>query len=105
MHRYTPDTLNHILNDYLRPFRIRLDTMRNEAMRTTEREDVSTKDDVDADKKIDKIDKTLDDITEYEKTLAHYAAMRIEIDLDDGVKVNYCKFSELLFEFDKKLCK
>ena len=73
-------------------------------MRTTEREDVSSKEKTDADKKIDKIDKTLDDINAYEKVLAHYAAQRIEIDLDDGVKVNYCKFKELLFEFDKKLC-
>jgi len=105
MHRYTPDTLNNILNDYLRPFRIRLDTMREESMRITESESSSSRDKTDADRKIDKIDKTLDDINEYEKTLAHYAAMRIEIDLDDGVKVNYCKFKELLFEFDKKLCK
>ena len=79
--------------------------MREESMRITESESSSSRDKTEADKKIDKIDKTLDDITEYEKTLAHYAAMRIEIDLDDGVKVNYCKFSELLFEFDKKLCK
>jgi len=105
MHRYTPDTLNHILNDYLRPFRIRLESMRDESMRTTESESSSSREKTEADKKIDKIDKTLDDINEYEKTLAHYAAMRIEIDLDDGVKVNYCKFKELLFEYDKKLCK
>jgi hypothetical protein len=105
MHRYTPDTLNNILNDYLRPFRNRLETMRNEAMRTTEREDVTPREKTEADKKIDKIDKTLDDINAYEKILAHYAAQRIEIDLDDGVKVNYCKFKELLVEFDKKLCK
>ena len=105
MHRYTPDTLNHILNDYLRPFRIRLDTMRNEALRVTESEDVSARDKTQADKRIDKIDKTLSDINEYEKTLAHYAAQRIEIDLDDGVKVNYCKFQDLLFKFDAKLCK
>jgi len=105
MHRYTPDTLNHILNDYLRPFRIRLDSMRNESMRLTERVDSSAKEKADADKKIDKIDKTLHDINEYEKVLAHYAAQRIAIDLDDGVKVNYCKFKELLYEFDKKFCK
>ena len=105
MHRYTPDTLNHILNDYLRPFRIRLDTMRSESMRITESEEVSARDKTEADKKIDKIDKTLDDITVYEKVLDHYAKQRIEIDLDDGVKVNYCKFKDLLFEFDKKLCK
>ncbi len=105
MHRYTLDTLNHILNDYLRPFRIRLDTMRNDCLRITESEEVSARDKTEADKKIDKIDKTLDDITEYEKVLDHYAKQRIEIDLDDGVKINYCKFKDLLFEFDKKLCK
>jgi len=105
MHRYTPDTCNQILNDYLRPFRIRLDTMREEALRITESESVTTREKNESEKKIDKIDKTLDDINEYEKLLAHYAAQRIEIDLDDGVKVNYCKFKELLFEFDKKLCK
>ena len=79
--------------------------MRNEAMRTTEREDIPQRERTEADKKIDKIDKTLDDINAYEKVLAHYAAQRIEIDLDDGVKVNYCKFKDVLFEFDKKLCK
>ena len=105
MHRYTPDTLNNILNDYLRPFRVRLETMRNEALRLTEREDISAREKTAAQKRIEKIDKALADIDDYEKVLAHYAAQRIEIDLDDGVKVNYCKFNEVLFEFDKKLCK
>ena len=31
-------------------------------------------------------------------TLTNFAQNRVEIDLDDGVKVNYCKFSDVLYE-------
>lgn len=32
----------------------------------------------------------------YDEKLRHYADMRIQLDLDDGVKVNYGKFGDLL---------
>ncbi len=38
----------------------------------------------------------LKDCREYAKTLFSVATQRIEIDLDDGVKVNYQKFKEVL---------
>ena len=31
----------------------------------------------------------------YDEAIAHIANQRIEIDLDDGVKVNYAKFQEV----------
>ena len=34
----------------------------------------------------------------YHEKLRHYADMRITLDLDDGVKVNYGKFGDLLAE-------
>ena len=34
----------------------------------------------------------------YDEKLRHYADMRIQLDLDDGVKVNYGKFGDLLAE-------
>ncbi len=34
----------------------------------------------------------------YREKLSHYADMRITLDLDDGVKVNYGKFGDLLAE-------
>ena len=34
----------------------------------------------------------------YDEQLRHYADMRIQLDLDDGVKVNYGKFGDLLAE-------
>ena len=34
----------------------------------------------------------------FDEKLRHYADMRITLDLDDGVKVNYGKFGDLLAE-------
>ena len=36
--------------------------------------------------------------TTYDEKLRHYADRRIKLDLDDGVKVNYGKFGDLLAE-------
>jgi len=38
------------------------------------------------------------------EVLTAYAQNAEEIDLDDGVKVNYCKFKDILYEI-KGLCK
>jgi hypothetical protein len=42
--------------------------------------------------------KQLAELQEYDDKLRHYADRRIALDLDDGVKVNYAKFGELLAE-------
>ena len=34
----------------------------------------------------------------FDEKLRHYADMKIALDLDDGVKVNYGKFGDLLAE-------
>lgn len=36
------------------------------------------------------------ELREFDDKLKHYADMRISLDLDDGVKVNYGKFGDLL---------
>ena len=48
-----------------------------------------------ANKKKTKLIKQLDEIKLYDLALAHVANERIEIDLDDGVKVNYAKFQNI----------
>ena len=60
------------------------------------REDISAKEKTTALKEIDKLEIMLKDCREYEKTLYNIATQRISIDLDDGVKVNYQKFKDLL---------
>ena len=44
-----------------------------------------------ATKRRDKLTKQLKECREYDEKLAHLALSRIELDLDDGVKVNYRK--------------
>ena len=43
-------------------------------------------------------DSQLDELRRYDEQLRHYADQRIALDLDDGVKVNYAKFGDLLAE-------
>ncbi len=44
----------------------------------------------------DSLIKKFSELRSYDDRLRHYADMRISIDLDDGVKVNYGKFGDLL---------
>jgi cell division septal protein FtsQ len=49
-------------------------------------------------KQKDKLIKQLDELRRFDENLRHYADQRITLDLDDGVKVNYGKFGDLLAE-------
>lgn len=97
MHRYKSDTASIVLNDYLREFRTKLtarkDNLENISISTSASQGDKTK----ALKEIEKIKKVLDEIDGYERdTLYPLATKQIEIDLDDGVKVNYPKFGTAL---------
>ncbi|MDM9210857.1 BREX-1 system adenine-specific DNA-methyltransferase PglX, partial [Klebsiella pneumoniae] len=49
-------------------------------------------------KEIDSLTKQLTELRSFDDQLKHYADMKIQLDLDDGVKVNYGKFGTLLAE-------
>lgn len=49
-------------------------------------------------KEIEMLRKQHVELLAYDEKLRHYADMRIQLDLDDGVKVNYGKFGDLLAE-------
>ena len=49
-------------------------------------------------KERDKLTRQLDELRRFDEQLRHYADLRIRLDLDDGVKVNYGKFGDLLAE-------
>ena len=59
-------------------------------------ENASAREKTRATKDIDNIESKLKELKDYEKTLHDFAARKIDIDLDDGVKVNYLKFKEIL---------
>ncbi|CAC9496411.1 Type II restriction-modification enzyme, methylase family protein (STM4495 in Salmonella) [uncultured Gammaproteobacteria bacterium] len=44
------------------------------------------------------LEKKQTELSEFDDKLKHYADRRISLDLDDGVKVNYGKFGDLLAE-------
>ena len=46
----------------------------------------------------DKLEKQQVELLAFDEKLRHYADRRIMLDLDDGVKVNYGKFGDLLAE-------
>ena len=49
-------------------------------------------------KEKDKLIKQREELSRFDEKLRHYADQRISLDLDDGVKVNYGKFGDLLAE-------
>ena len=97
MHRYTPDTLNHILNKYVREFIGKL-KVRKEHLEYVKASG-SAGEQSKAIKEMDKLDKMLLDVQEYEREILYnLATERIAIDLDDGVLVNYNKFGKAIKE-------
>lgn len=95
MHRYRPDTVSIVLNDYLREFRTKLTARKSqlEAVSISASASEQTK----ALREIENIKKMLADVDAYEHdTLYPLATQQVEIDLDDGVKVNYLKLGAAL---------
>lgn len=97
MHRYRPDTVSVVLNDYLREFRTKLQARKESYEQIEISASASQKDKTQAIKAIDKVNKVLDEVNDYEREILYpLAGKNIEIDLDDGVKHNYPLFGAAL---------
>lgn len=97
MHRYTPDTLNKILNGYLIEYREKLNT-RMEHLDHLIVSGSSTEQ-TKAQKEKDKLRVIILELQEYEREIIRPLAIeRINIDLDEGVLVNYNKFGKAIKE-------
>jgi hypothetical protein len=97
MHRYTPDTLNQILNGYLREYKEKISAQIEHLDHIIETglSSEATK----ATKQQDKYRAILLELQEYERDILYpLASERIAIDLDDGVLVNYNKFGMAIKE-------
>ena len=90
LHRYTPDTIGTVRVDYLHKLQR---IYENEINRMQDMMDHSsnTREVAASSKRKEKLQKQLKECREYDEKLAHLALSRIELDLDDGVKVNYRK--------------
>lgn len=90
MHRYDADTTGRVRMDYLH----RLEQIYgDEINRITVdiQESTVNKERAKLQKRLIKLQKQVKECREYDENIAHLALERIEIDLDDGVKMNYDK--------------
>ena len=94
MHRYQPDTIARIRTDYVHEQQSRYRT----AIEDLEQRIASaaTSERVKLNKKLKTIQDQASELHTYEEKIHHLADQMIPIDLDDGVKVNYAKFQDVL---------
>jgi type II restriction/modification system DNA methylase subunit YeeA len=97
MHRYNPDTVGLVLNNYLREFRAKLASRQEHLEQASISASASQSEKTRALKEIEKLKKTIRELDDYERDILYpLATRRVVIDLDDGVKVNYRKFGKAL---------
>ncbi len=102
LHRYYEGTLSRMRTEYVIPLQgkinARIEQLASEIQRIT-----STSHRRKLEKEQDTLRKQQTELQAFDEKLRHYADMRINLDLDDGVKVNYGKFGDLLAEV-KAVC-
>lgn len=94
MHRYQPDTIARIRTDYVHEQQSRYRTAIADL--ETRIANASTSERVKLNKKLKTLNDQATEIHAYEEKIHHLADQMISIDLDDGVKVNYAKFQDVL---------
>lgn len=94
MHRYQPDLLARMRTDYVHEqqerYRTQIQMLEDSAQNAAPSERVKLN------KQITKLKDQALEIQKYEEKIHHLADQMISIDLDDGVKVNYAKFQDVL---------
>ena len=97
LHRYNESTLSRMRAEYVVPLtgkiQSRIDMLEKDAAVASSNAEKSK-----LNKDIDKLKKKYVELLSFDEKLRHYADLRIQLDLDDGVKVNYGKFGDLLAE-------
>lgn len=97
LHRYNEGTLARMRTEYVIPLTAKLNTYANKLATDIENETVTSER-----KRLEKELTTLHsqqaELATFDEKLRHHADQRISLDLDDGVKVNYGKFGDLLAE-------
>jgi len=97
MHRYRPDTVSVVLNGYLREFRTKLLSRKSHLEAVSISSSASPGEKTKALKEIESLGKMIEELESYERDVLYpLATQQLEIDLDDGVKVNYQKFGPAL---------
>lgn len=95
LHRYNDATLSRMRTEYVVPLLARYQgniDLVSDQLKSAESGAATTR----LKKELDGLSKKFNELRNFDDRLRHYADRRITIDLDDGVKVNYGKFGDLL---------
>lgn len=97
LHRYNEGTLARMRTEYVIPLTAKMaayaQKLENDKEASGSAAEVKR-----LEKEISQLHKQQAELSEFDEKLRHYADQRISLDLDDGVKVNYGKFGDLLAE-------
>jgi type II restriction/modification system DNA methylase subunit YeeA len=97
LHRYNEATLSRMRMEYVTPLQGRISSRIDQLTGDVESA-TSTANSKKLNKERDKLLKQQSELSAFDDKLRHLADKRISLDLDDGVKVNYGKFDDLLAE-------
>ena len=95
LHRYQDGTLARMRTEYVIPLQGKM-AARIEQLASETQKASSTSQRKTLEKERDKLLKHQAELRAFDEKLRHYADQRITLDLDDGVKMNYGKFGDLL---------
>jgi len=97
LHRYNEGTLARMRTEYVIPLTAKLSTYAAKLEKDLEAS-TSTAEKKRIEKELTTVHNQQAELATFDEKLRHYADQRISLDLDDGVKVNYGKFGDLLAE-------
>jgi hypothetical protein len=92
LHRYDKYTVARVRTDYLHPLQRKYEAEIQRLMMIADLPDTKPGEKAGYARQIENIRKQIDECRSYDQIIAHIANQNIELDLDDGVKVNYRKF-------------
>ena len=97
LHRYNEGTLARMRTEYVIPLSAKLSSYANKLENDIEASN-STAEKKSLEKQLSTLHNQQAELATFDENLRHPADPRISLDLDDGVKVNYSKFGDLLAE-------
>ena len=96
LHRYEKNSIARVRTEYLIPYQDKLENLRKFYENISFEGGTSSREKKQAEKSLKELDAILKELKDYANEVKHISELKIDLDLDDGVKVNYEKFGKIL---------
>jgi type II restriction/modification system DNA methylase subunit YeeA len=95
LHRYNRFTVAQVRTEYLHPLQRKYEAEVERLNALSALDETTTREKAEYKKQTEKLAKQIAECRAYDPIIAHIALQNIELDLDDGVTVNYAKFQNV----------